>query len=233
METAPEPQGDRRAFLRALATAPLALSGVGFFTSAIKAQAQAAGLIAANVCMIAPQTTEGPYYLDTGLVRSEIAEDRAGVGLRMALQVVRGDCTPLPGARVDLWHCDATGRYSGTGDAAGETFLRGTQMADANGVVAFDTIFPGWYPGRAVHMHYKVWLNESEAVTSQAFFPEALARVIFRNEEPYAARGLPDMPNTRDGIARRAGEGAFAAVTEVAPGRYQGSLVVGVDTDSA
>src|SRR5688572_18856432 len=104
----------------------------------------------ADVCVITPEVTEGPYYFDPNL-------ERPGVATTVKLQVVDGMCQPLAGARVDLWHCDAAGQYSGypnqTGgvDTTGQTFMRGTQFAGDDGVVEFQTIYPGWYPGRTTH----------------------------------------------------------------------------------
>ncbi|WP_246212638.1 hypothetical protein [Marivivens donghaensis] len=102
-----------------------------------------------------PETTEGPYYIEPELVRADITEEKTGVPLKMQIQVVDANCTPIPDARVDIWHCDAQGNYSGyanqgsdgTVNTEGETFLRGTLMADESGIVSVDTIYPGWYRG--------------------------------------------------------------------------------------
>lgn len=131
----------------------------------------------ADVCVITPEVTEGPYYFDPDLERADITEQRPGVATTVKLQVVDGLCTPLPGARVDLWHCDAAGQYSGyanqTGgvDTTGQTFMRGTQFAGDDGVVEFQTIYPGWYAGRTTHIHFKVFLDETTVLTGQIFFP--------------------------------------------------------------
>lgn len=227
---------DRRHLLRILAASPIAVLGVGAFTSATRAQAQSAGLISANVCMLQKQLTEGPYYLDPALERSDITEDRAGVPIRLNLQVVDSACRPVQGARVDIWHCDAEGNYSGYRqqgsdgalDTRGETFLRGTQISGSDGVARFRSIYPGWYRGRTIHIHYKIWLDDRHVLTSQIFFPDALTAVLFRNEDPYARRAATrDTLNGADRIARAAGEGAFAQVREQ-PGFYEVSLVAGV-----
>lgn len=227
---------NRRQLLTLLAASPIALMGVGAFTSSARAEAQAAGLISANVCMVQKQTTEGPYYLDPALVRREITEGRPGVPIRLNLQVVGADCRPVEGARVDVWHCDAEGNYSGYArqgsdgmlDTSGETFLRGTQMSGRDGVARFRSIYPGWYRGRTPHIHYKVWLDDRSVLTSQIFFPDALTAYLFRTEAPYAARAAGrDTTNARDRIARAAGEGAYAQIREQ-PGFYDVSLVAGV-----
>ncbi len=232
---------DRRAFLRALAVSPFVLTGVGVFDGAVRAQAAAAGLISANVCLLQPQVTEGPFYIDPKLIRSDITDGRPGVPLDLEMQVVAADCTPLARVRVDVWHCDALGNYSGfaaqgsdaTSDASAQTFLRGTQITDATGLVGFRTIYPGWYRGRTVHIHYKVFTDGRNALTGQIFFPDALSEYLFRNVAPYDARGSArDTMNGRDVIAAEAGAGAYAAVREQ-PSAYRASLVVGIDPEVA
>ena len=233
----PGPEAGRRALLSALAALPA-------FGLAARARAEtaaaAAGLITPNVCMILPEVTEGPYYLDPGLVRADIREDRAGVPLEMLLQVVGTDCAPIAGARVDIWHCDAQGNYSGyagqgsdrTADTKGETFLRGTQMTAADGVARFTTIWPGWYRGRTTHLHYKVFLDEATVLTSQIFLPDALSEYIYAHATAYAGRASGrDTFNAGDGIARQAGDGAQASVREQGD-RYVAALVAGVNPEA-
>lgn len=228
---------DRRALLKALSLSPFVLTGVGVFPGTIRAEAQAAGLIAPHVCLAAPETTEGPYYRDDALDRRDITEGTPGLPLTLRLQVVGADCAPLPGARVAVWHCDALGNYSGYPgqgsdralDTSGQTFLRGSQASGADGVAEFATIYPGWYRGRTTHVHVKVFLDDRSALTSQVFFPDALSEYVYRFVAPYDGRGSArDTLNTGDGIARRAGEGAFAFVRET-PGGYEAALVLGVD----
>ncbi len=127
-------------------------------------------------CMLSPELTEGPYYIDLDLVRRDITEGRPGAPLELTVKVVDGDsCEPIRDAAVDVWHCDAEGVYSGVqGDD--ETFLRGIQMTDAGGEAVIDTIFPGWYTGRAVHIHLKVHVGGTETYTGQLFFDESVAR---------------------------------------------------------
>ena len=197
---------DRRGLLKRLAMAPVAMS------MTLRAQAQEAGLITGSVCLVQPETTAGPFYVDPGLVRSDITEGRPGVPLTMRLQVVSADCAPIKDARVDVWHCDAGGDYSGVLGLTGQTFLRGTQFSDAAGVVEFQTIYPGWYPGRTPHVHYIVFLDGGRSMTSQFFFPDNASRAIYENASPYLGRGVQDRANAQDGIARRAGKAAVAAV---------------------
>src|SRR5689334_7281750 len=110
----------------------------------------------AVTCVLAPEMTEGPYYLPNEAVRRNITEGKAGTALRLDLTVMSvSSCRALKGAAVDIWHADATGVYSGVAGNSG-SFLRGIQKSDANGLVVFDTVYPGWYRGRAVHIHVKV-----------------------------------------------------------------------------
>ena len=189
----------------------------------------------ADVCVITPEVTEGPYYFDPNLERADITEERPGVATTVKLQVVDGVCQPLPGARVDLWHCDAAGQYSGypnqTGgvDTTGQTFMRGTQFAGDDGTVEFQTVYPGWYPGRTTHMHFKVFLDEQTVVTGQIFFPDALSQFLYENVEPYKTRGSDrDTLNANDNIATRATRASFAYVKELAD-RYLVAMIVGID----
>jgi protocatechuate 3,4-dioxygenase beta subunit len=234
MTRSSRPDPGRRLVLRALVLAPVtALAAPAWAQRA----ASESGLIAANVCMLTPQATEGPYYIDPRLVRADITEGRPGVRLDMALQVVSGDCVPIEGARVDLWHCDAQGNYSGFArqgsdgvtDTGGETFLRGTLLTDAGGVALFHTIYPGWYRGRTAHLHYKVFLDSRSVLTSQVFLPDTLSDSIYERAAAYAGRPAEGrVRNGGDSIAMRAGAGAFAAVKAV-DGGFDASLVVGVD----
>ncbi|MCW1934777.1 intradiol ring-cleavage dioxygenase [Pararhodobacter zhoushanensis] len=187
-----------------------------------------------DVCALTPGVTEGPYYLDTGLIRRDITEGRPGVPVHLRLQVVDAACAPIEGARVDLWHCDAQGVYSsfggdsGQSSARGETFLRGTQIADAQGIVTFDTIYPGWYRGRTTHMHFKVWLDEHTVLTGQIFVPDALSEYLYLNVPAYQREGARDTVNRTDRIAQQATQASFAAVTEE-DSAYLVQMIIGVD----
>jgi protocatechuate 3,4-dioxygenase beta subunit len=159
--------------------------------------------------------TEGPYYVDEGLDRSDIRSDPAngalsqGALLALTFKVSRisdQGCAPLEGARVDVWHCDAAGRYSDVADALSDTrgqkFLRGHQLTDAGGRATFLTIYPGWYPGRTVHIHFKVYAEASgqgREFTSQLFFDDAFTDQVLA-QAPYAARGPRSTFNRNDGI---------------------------------
>ena len=143
-------------------------------------------------CVVRPEQTEGPYFVDNRLDRSDIRSDpsngtvKAGTPLQVALVVSRigagAACTPIAGARVDFWQCDASGIYSGVRDpqfdTMGQQFLRGYQLTDASGTARFTTIYPGWYRGRTVHTHFKVRTEPSAArgyeFTSQLYFDDTL-----------------------------------------------------------
>jgi protocatechuate 3,4-dioxygenase beta subunit len=176
-------------------------------------------------CVLMPELTEGPYYLDLDLVRRDITEGRLGVPFELAVGVVDADsCDAVEGAAVDVWHCDAEGAYSGVEGDAG-TFLRGVQMTGADGLATFQTIFPGWYTGRAVHIHLKVALGTTDVHTGQLFFDEATIAAAYESD-PYAARGSPDTSNDADGIFGESGGTTIVAVT---PGEtYRGAVTLGV-----
>ena len=194
---------------------------------------------AVNVCRMTPRMVEGPFYFDPDLVREDITEGRAGVPLKLHLQITDGaTCQPIEGARVDIWHCDATGQYSGYDRQAddgsistkGEKFLRGTQITGATGEVKFATIYPGWYRGRTTHIHFKVLLDEKAMLTGQMYFPDALSEYIFTNIAPYnTRRAKRDTLNSTDWIAGADGDHiSFASVREEADA-YVATLIIGVD----
>lgn len=182
----------------------------------------------AAACVLTPALTEGPFYFDAGLVRRDITEGRPGAPLLLALEVVNASsCGPLRDAVVDVWHCDAIGLYSGYGSegTAGERFLRGIQVTDANGRVEFETLYPGFYRGRTIHIHFKIHLDERTAVTSQLFFPESVNDLVMA-KSPYSDSGNRDTRNSTDSIF------TSATVLEVTAdgGGYAASLVIGVAT---
>jgi protocatechuate 3,4-dioxygenase beta subunit len=168
----------------------------------------------------------GPFYFDPRLVRPDITEGRPGMPLELRMRVLDGTtCKPLPGARVDIWHADARGIYSGydgQGDdgrtsAVGETYLRGAQTTGADGVVTFRTVYPGWYPGRTPHIHIKVFLDKRTVLAGQAYFPDGLSARIYRERAPYNVRPVADTVNAGDFLFRSGGKedgGAVLAITE-------------------
>jgi len=195
-------------------------------------------------CVVHPQQTEGPFFVDERLLRSDVRSDSrtgavsAGAPLELGLAIAQvspaGTCSPLAGAQVDIWQCDALGRYSDVNDrrnsTSGHTFLRGHQVADANGKVKFTTIYPGWYPGRAVHIHFKVrsTANSSPAYefTSQFYFDERLTDRVHTGA-PYSTHTGQRTRNESDGPFRDGGTQLLLPVTERGQG-YAASFTVGM-----
>jgi hypothetical protein len=178
-----------------------------------------------GTCVLLPEQTPGPFPLEEQFDRRDITEGVDGRSMRLGFRVVDPGCAPIQGAAVEVWHCDATGDYSaftdgggGKDDAAGTTYLRGTQTAGADGIVEFATIVPGWYPGRAVHVHLRVHVDDDVVLTSQVYFdPEFLSAVY--GEPPYAEFGEPDTSNGSDGIAGDPeGDGTLLSSTLEGPG---------------
>jgi protocatechuate 3,4-dioxygenase beta subunit len=147
-------------------------------------------------CVLIPEETAGPFAIDLEanpeFLRQDITEGKTGVPLELTLSLVNVNdrCAPIRNARVDVWHCDKDGVYSGFDgeQTRGETFLRGIQRSDENGKVIFKTIYPGWYPGRATHIHFQVFLENGLAATSQVAFPEAVTETVYKTPL-YANRG--------------------------------------------
>lgn len=174
-----------------------------------------------NGCVARPQQTEGPYFVDEALNRIDIRSDpsdgsvKPGTPLDLAFEVTRlstRGCEPLPGALVDVWHCDHLGVYSDVEDpgfnTVGKKFLRGYQVTDSRGIARFTTIYPGWYPGRTVHVHFKIRSAPSEApgyeFASQLYFDDRLTDEIHARP-PYSQKGQRSRRNSGDGIFARGG----------------------------
>ncbi|MEU0945833.1 intradiol ring-cleavage dioxygenase [Streptomyces canus] len=219
----------------------------------------------ATACMtLMSSVTEGPYYLDGALVRKDITEGKSGVPLTLRLTVVDATdgCTPVKGAAVEIWHCDAWGYYSGYttanpgGSAPAEsedgstandaTYLRGYQIANANGVVKFETIFPGWYTPRTCHIHVKVHTGGEKEdgtyeggkvnYTGQLFFDDTVAEEIFALA-PYSRHAgsytTLDNDMVYDGGGASSGLLTLKAVHKADPSKgYKGSLSLAVDPDA-
>jgi protocatechuate 3,4-dioxygenase beta subunit len=188
-------------------------------------------------CILTPEETLGPFFIDVGLARSDIREDRAGIPLRLVLQLADIDgCTPIRDAVVNIWHTDAAGLYSGFPnqpggiDTTGETFLRGFQMTDANGRVEFTTIYPGWYPGRTVHIHARIHLDATTVLVTQVYFPDTVTDAVL-TQAPYSDRPNRDTTNATDSIARNDLDELLLDIVEE-DGGYTASIVFGVARSS-
>jgi protocatechuate 3,4-dioxygenase beta subunit len=196
-------------------------------------------------CVVRPELTEGPYYVDEELLRSDIRSDpsdgtiRPGALLALTFNVssaVSNACSPLAGAIVDLWHCDALGVYSDVLDpsfnTSGKKFLRGYQVTGSDGVARFTTIYPGWYQGRAVHIHFKIRSAASAAsayeFTSQLFFDDSLTDQVHATE-PYASKEQRTLRNSGDGIYTSGGSQLVLNVTGTADG-YAATFNIALDT---
>ena len=179
-------------------------------------------------CVLAPEQTEGPYYLPNERVRRNITEGRPGTRLTLRLAVVDAStCKAIKGAAVDIWHCDALGVYSGVPPAAASTtFMRGIQRTGAAGVATFETVYPGWYPGRTVHIHVKVHVGGNVVHTGQLYFPDTLTDVAYR-KAPYASRPGRDTRNALDAVFRNGGRKSLLRVRRSGAG-YVGSITMGV-----
>jgi protocatechuate 3,4-dioxygenase beta subunit len=167
-------------------------------------------------CIVRPAMTEGPYFVDEKLNRSDVRSDpatktvRPGAALRLTFlvsSVSAKGCVPLKDAMIDIWQCDAGGTYSNVQGAVGQKFLRGYQTSDAKGVASFLTIYPGWYPGRTVHIHFKIRHgtgSSQKEFTSQLFFDDNFTDAVFKTA-PYSSRGARNTRNAADGIYRNGG----------------------------
>jgi protocatechuate 3,4-dioxygenase beta subunit len=220
----------------AAAAGPSTSAGTGSTTAGAGATTTFGG---AGTCVLIPEETEGPYPLDLSgdeeFFRSDITEGRPGVPLTLTLSLVdvNAGCGPIEGARIDVWHCDADGVYSGVSqpgnDTTDQTFCRGIQLTDANGQATFQTVYPGWYQGRITHVHFEVFLDSGLVATSQIAFPEEVTDAVYA-VEPYAAKG----PNTsvrsvaEDMVFSDGSQYQMAAVTGGADARYIATLLLGL-----
>lgn len=232
----------RREVLKALSfgSAAVFLTGDRLRSHFYGAVAAAAGI---PTCVVRPEQTEGPYFVDEKLHRSDIRLEateqsiKPGAPLRLEFHVSRiagGSCAPLAGAIVDVWHCDALGMYSDVRDRSfdtrGKTFLRGYQITNVNGIAQFLTIYPGWYQGRAVHIHFKIRSavqgGRAQEFTSQLYFDESINDQVFK-EAPYNGHRGRRVMNDRDFIFRRGGKELLLTPTKSSQG-YAANFDIGL-----
>jgi protocatechuate 3,4-dioxygenase beta subunit len=193
-------------------------------------------------CVARPALTEGPYFVDEKLNRSDIRSDpsdgsiRQGALLALTFRVsqLTNACAPLGGASVDVWHCDAAGAYSDVSDpgfsTVGKKFLRGYQVTDSSGVAKFTTIYPGWYQGRAVHIHFKIRSHTGSGAayefTSQLFFNDSITDQIYA-QAPYSAKGQRTLQNSDDSIYNQGGSQLLLAPAKTTEG-YSATFDIGL-----
>jgi protocatechuate 3,4-dioxygenase beta subunit len=237
MEPDTTPMEDRRLTRRGSLTrlgGLLAASlGAASLESALTRDAEAAGTgpaaVAAGLvsCVLTPEQTEGPYYVEAARVRRDVRGGRPGIPMLLRTTVVDAStCKPISGAAVDIWHCDAGGTYSGV-DGNTAMFLRGIQRTTAKGLATFLTIFPGWYQGRTTHIHVKVHLGGNVVHTGQLYFPEATVTAATRIA-PDSSRGAPDTRNAQDAIYRNGGSRSLVRMGKDASGRWMAAITMGV-----
>jgi len=199
-------------------------------------------------CVLIPQETEGPYPLDLSgdpsKFRQDVTEGRPGTPLDVVFTVVdiNDNCNPIANARVDIWHTDKEGVYSGFSqpgaNTVGETFMRGIQMTNVNGEVRFHTIYPGWYPGRITHIHFQVFIGSMLRATSQCAFPDEVNVAVY-STPMYASKGQNTSVanNAADGVFRGSATDLEHQLLNIVPnattGGYDGSLVIGINRPAA
>ncbi len=152
-------------------------------------------------CAVTPTETAGPFPSLSDIFRSDIRETKTGTVLTLTIRVVNASagCAPLANVNVEIWHVDAVGNYSQYGTQSGLTYLRGIQTTNASGEVVFTTIYPGWYQGRATHIHAEVTIGSRSVKATQIAFPESVNNTV-HGSGVYASRGTNPMSNLSDGI---------------------------------
>ena len=193
------------------------------------------GTTTSSACAVSPDETAGPYPDRTGMAsnsafyRQDITEGKSGLPLTLALTIVnvRNSCAPVANANVEIWQCDAVGTYSEYGSAAGQTFLRGLQTTNANGSVTFRTVYPGWYMGRATHIHLQVYLNGAVVKMTQVAFPETISSAVYRTGV-YASHGQNSTTNSSDNVFSDGTDHELATLSGDTSSGYTATLTVGI-----
>ena len=182
-----------------------------------------------GACVVTPNETAGPFPSITLPVRSDVREDRQGLPLTLAIAVVNAgaSCAPVTNASVEIWHCDAAGNYSEYGNVTSSTWLRGIQPVDAGGVARFTTIYPGWYAGRATHIHIEVFVNNRSVKTSQIAFPEDINSAVYASGV-YASKGQNPTKTDRDSIFSDGFTSELATVAGNTTSGYNATFQVGI-----
>ena len=180
-------------------------------------------------CAVTPTETIGPYPSLTDLIRSDIREGKSGTTLTLTITVVNtnNSCAPVENAQVEIWQCDAAGNYSQYGSQTAQTFLRGLQTTNSNGEVTFTTIYPGWYQGRATHIHVEVVRNGASAKVTQIAFPDSTNAAVYATGV-YASRGSNPTSNTQDNIFADSLASELASVSGDAASGMTATFRVGI-----
>jgi protocatechuate 3,4-dioxygenase beta subunit len=184
---------------------------------------------ASVACVLTPEQTEGPYYIAGEKLRRNITEGRPGVPLVLRTFVADAStCRPIRNAAVDIWHADASGVYSGFGSgSSNRTFMRGVQRTNAKGLAQFRTVYPGWYPGRTVHVHVKVHVSGNVVHTGQLYFPDATTDAVYKRA-PYSSRPNRETRNAGDMIFGSGGRRSLLSVRRSSGGVYVATISMGV-----
>ena len=180
-------------------------------------------------CAVTPTETIGPYPSLTDLIRSDIREGEPGTPLTLTITLVNtnNSCSPISGANIEIWQCDSDGNYSQYGNSRSATFLRGIQTTDANGQVTFTTVYPGWYQGRATHIHVEVVRNGASVKVTQIAFPESTNNAVYATGV-YASRGSNPTTNTRDNIFADSLNSELATVSGDPAGGLSATFRIGI-----
>jgi len=180
-------------------------------------------------CAVTPTETIGPYPSLVDLFRSDIRDGKSGALLTLTVRVVNasGGCAAVSNANVEIWHVDAAGDYSQYGSQTGRTYLRGIQTTNAGGEVTFTTIYPGWYQGRATHIHLEVTINGVSRKVTQIAFPESVNNTV-HGSGVYASRGNNPISNSADGIFADSLASELVTPTGDTASGYAASFQVGV-----
>lgn len=235
---------NRREALGALSLAGAAVSlGCGSSPTSPTTSASSTGTTtggtSSSTCAVAPTETRGPYPDQTGMInnpafyRRDITEGRPGTPLALTLTVVNASsgCSAISAANVEIWQCDASGNYSEYSqpgfNGAGQTFLRGVQTSDASGRVVFNTVYPGWYQGRATHIHVDVWVGGRLVKSTQIAFPESTSAEVYR-QGVYASKGQNNTTNANDNVFSDGVSLEMATVSGSPSSGYSASLQIGV-----
>ena len=221
----------RREALGAVGAAGVALAwGCGDTPTTPSSTVEAATTTSTNAaCAVTPTETVGPYPSLVDLFRSDIREGKSGTLLTLTIRVVNAAsaCAAVSGANVEIWHVDAAGNYSQYGTQTAQTYLRGIQTTNSNGEVTFTTIYPGWYQGRATHVHVEVTMGGRSVKVTQIAFPETVNNAVHASGV-YASRGTNPISNQSDGIFSDSLSSEIVTPTGSATGGYAATFQVGI-----